>query len=62
MGSTVTKHHRSAEGYYAALKAAGFTVDDVREACPQRAHFHDDADFERRERIPLFLLMAARKP
>lgn len=34
----------------------------LRESEPVRTHFHTDADFERRQRIPLFLFLAARKP
>lgn len=62
MGSSVTKYHRTVEQYYAALTGHGFVVEALRESEPVRTHFHTDADFERRQRIPLFLFLAARKP
>lgn len=62
MGSKVTKYHRTVEQYHRALTAAGFVVEALRESEPVRAHFRTDADFERRQRIPLFLFFAASKP
>lgn len=61
MGDEVTKYHRTVEGYFTALQAAGFTVESLRESHPQRALFTDDALYARRQRIPLFLFLAARK-
>jgi SAM-dependent methyltransferase len=61
IGSRVLKYHRTVEDHFLALQSCGFEVETLREARPERAHFQDDADFERRQRIPLFLVMSARK-
>jgi SAM-dependent methyltransferase len=62
MGGRVVKHHRTVEDYFAAVQAAGLVVEALREARPRREHFPDEALFNRRKRIPLFLIVAARKP
>lgn len=62
MGSEVIKFHRTVEDYFSALQHAGFTVEQLRESRPRREMFTDPELYERRTRIPLFLLLAARKP
>jgi SAM-dependent methyltransferase len=62
MGGTVQKYHRTIEDYFRLLRGAGFLVEDLREAHPQREHFQDLDTYERRKRIPLFLILGARKP
>ena len=56
------KYHRAVEDYFAALQRAGFVVEQLREARPRREHFQDTETYERRKRIPLFLILAALKP
>jgi SAM-dependent methyltransferase len=60
LGGEVVKHHRTVEAYFGALRAAGFAVDELREGRPDRAHLGPE-EHARRARIPLFLLLAARK-
>jgi SAM-dependent methyltransferase len=62
MGATVTKYHRTLQELWDQLRAAGFVVDDLREGRPRRASFSDEAEYERRRRIPLFLIIAAHRP
>jgi len=62
LGGQVRKYHRTIEDYYLGLQRAGFTVESLREACPHREHFAQEETYVRRMRIPLFLLMAAKKP
>ncbi|MDZ8053196.1 MAG: class I SAM-dependent methyltransferase [Aulosira sp. ZfuVER01] len=62
LGGTVQKYHRTVEDYFHLLNEAGLIVEDLREARPQREHFQDLQIYERRKRIPLFLMFAARKP
>lgn len=62
MGGTVQKYHHTVEDYFTGLQQAGFYVEQLRESKPQRELFLDEATYERRQRIPLFLLMAGRKP
>lgn len=62
MGGPVIKHHRTIEDYFAAAQTAGLQVEALKEARPRRDKFSDEALFNRRCRIPLFLIVAARKP
>jgi SAM-dependent methyltransferase len=62
MGGSVVKHHRTVEDYFSAVQSAGLIVQALREARPRREHFMDESLFNRRNRIPLFLIIAARKP
>lgn len=62
LGGHARKYHRTVEDYFAGLQRAGFVVERLRESSPQREHFQDAATYERRKRIPLFLLLTGRKP
>jgi SAM-dependent methyltransferase len=62
LGGTVQKYHRTVEDYFYLLQEAELSIEDLREARPQQEHFHDEQTYERRKRIPLFLILAARKP
>lgn len=61
LGSEVIKYHRTIEDYFSGLQDAGFQVQALREASPDRSHFKDDATYQRRKRIPLFLIIAAQR-
>ncbi|MBY0115781.1 class I SAM-dependent methyltransferase [Paenibacillus sp. FSL L8-0435] len=61
LGGSVKKMHRSIESYYMALQRAGFHVEHLRESAPQRAYFVNEETYLRRQRIPLFLFLGARK-
>lgn len=61
LGSTVKKFHRTVEDYFAALQRAGFLVEQVRESRPDELLFSSRETYERRRRIPLFLMMKGYK-
>lgn len=61
MGSQVTKYHRTIENYFTGLQRANFTVEQLREPQPQREFIQDEQLYNRRLRIPLFLVVAARR-
>jgi SAM-dependent methyltransferase len=61
LGGTVQKYHRTVEEYFGMLQHAGFTVEQLRESRPRRDQFQDEATYERRRRIPLFLFLAGRR-
>jgi len=61
LGGEVVKIHRTVEDYFLTLQATGFTVETLREARPDPAHFTDPAEYERRKRIPLMLFLVGRK-
>jgi SAM-dependent methyltransferase len=59
-GSTVIWHHRTIEDYLRTLIEAGFHLDAVRECEPDEGLLAgDEAELERRRRVPLVLLIAA---
>lgn len=59
LGNTVTWYHRTIEGYVAALTRAQFAITTLRECAPRHDRFEGDmAEFARRRRVPLFLLLA----
>ncbi len=61
MGGNVRKYHRTVEDYFVSAQQAGFTIEHLREGHPQREYFVTDETFQRRKRIPLFLMMSLRK-
>ena len=61
LGAQVVKHHRTIEDYFTAVQQAGFAVTGLRESRPDRRLFLDQATYDRRLRIPLFLFVAAEK-
>lgn len=54
-------YHRTIENYFVGLQRAGFVVESIHEAEPQREFFEDDYTYKRRQRIPLFLIIASQK-
>jgi len=61
LGGHVVKYHRTVEHYFSALQQAGLQVTSLREAEPVRERFLSAETFERRQRIPLFLILSGRK-
>jgi SAM-dependent methyltransferase len=59
LGGEVQKYHRTVEDYFAAMRSAGFAVAALREACPRPESFSDRETYERRKRIPLFLILSS---
>jgi SAM-dependent methyltransferase len=62
LGGTVQKYHRTIEDYFCLLQTTGFQIEELREAQPKRDYFYDTQTYERRKRVPLFLILSARKP
>jgi SAM-dependent methyltransferase len=58
LGARSVWHHRTIEDYVYELRRAGFELTNLRECAPLRERFDDEAEFERRRRIPLILLLA----
>jgi SAM-dependent methyltransferase len=59
LGGEVIKYHRTIETYLAAVQQAGLVLETLREANPRPDHFTDPSEYERRRRIPLFLLLSS---
>lgn len=63
LGAEVLFYHRTIEEYFTAVRSAGFEITALRECAPNRAAFAaNTAEYDRRRRIPLFLLLTARQP
>ena len=57
----VIKYHRTMEEYFSLLQQTGFTITNIKEATPNQTYFQSTEEYERRLRIPLFLLFSCRK-
>lgn len=62
IGEDVVKYHRTIEEYFISLQRVGFEVQALREGTPLRENFESEEEYERRKRIPLFLLFSCKKP
>ncbi|WP_409253773.1 class I SAM-dependent methyltransferase [Bacillus sp. SCS-153A] len=61
MSHSVVKYHRTIEDYISLALSAGFKVSNLKEAAPKKEAFADDGEYERRSRIPLFLILHLQK-
>jgi SAM-dependent methyltransferase len=62
MGGSVWWHHRTIEEYVVAFQEAGFALTALSECAPRRDRFDgEESEYERRRRMPLFLLLAGRR-
>jgi SAM-dependent methyltransferase len=57
----VVKYHRTVEEYFQLLKQVGFKIHDLREGAPRLEHIDSDSEYQRRMRIPLFLMFSCEK-
>jgi SAM-dependent methyltransferase len=61
LSGEVVRYHRTIEEYFGIVQNAGFVVKSIRESCPRREQFTDEATYEQSKRIPLFLFLDAHK-
>ncbi len=61
MGKRVIKYHRTVEEYCRVIKQSGFIIESIKEGCPQRDDFLTTGEYERRKRIPVFLIFRVTK-
>ncbi|MFJ7406096.1 MULTISPECIES: class I SAM-dependent DNA methyltransferase [unclassified Lysinibacillus] len=61
INKNIVKYHRTVEEYFQLLKHAGFTMRDMREGMPTIENFSSESEFQRRMRIPLFLMFSCEK-
>lgn len=57
----VIRYHRTTEEYFTLLQQAGFTITNLKAATPNQIYFESEEGYERRLRIPLFLLFSCKK-
>jgi SAM-dependent methyltransferase/predicted acetyltransferase len=62
LGHEVLKYHRTLDDYLDLVQNSGMLLERVRESRPSRENFQSEEEYQRRLRIPLFLMIAARKP
>ncbi|MDZ5471638.1 class I SAM-dependent methyltransferase [Bacillus sp. 31A1R] len=61
IGEKVVKYHRTIEEYFTTLQKAGFIIENLHEGAPDRRFFDSQEEYNRRKRIPLFLIVKCRK-
>lgn len=61
LGDHVIKYHRTIDDYFHLLSESGFKIDDLKESKPEKKYFDSEEEYQRRMRIPLFLLFKAKK-
>ncbi|MEL6835993.1 MAG: methyltransferase domain-containing protein [Bacteroidota bacterium] len=61
IGKEVIKYHRTLEEYVRLIQKSGFALEEIRESKPARANFAEQTEYDRRMRIPLFLLFKVRR-
>ncbi|MEO7033902.1 MAG: methyltransferase domain-containing protein [Polyangiaceae bacterium] len=62
LGATFRKYHRTLEDQVAAVQRAGFVLTHLRESRPRRELHPDASEYQRRSRIPLFLVLGGQLP
>ncbi len=62
LGKEVVKYHKTLEEYVQLLMEAGFRISQIRESKSHPSRFINPAQYERRMRIPLFLMFRVEKP
>ncbi|MGM7700726.1 class I SAM-dependent DNA methyltransferase [Pseudalkalibacillus sp. Hm43] len=62
MDQMVTKYHRTTEQYITEILQAGFQLEGLKEGTPDERFFSQTEEYERRSRIPVVLILSARKP
>ncbi len=58
---TVRKYHRTVESHFAIFQEAGFSIEALREGKPIPDRFVSVETFRRRNRLPRYLIMKAKK-
>ncbi|MCA0970201.1 methyltransferase domain-containing protein [Halobacillus litoralis] len=61
IGESVVKFHRTIEAYVSLAARSGFVIEGLSEAEPKEDMFQEREEYERRQRIPLFLILSCRK-
>lgn len=61
LGKDVVKHHKTLEQYWQIIKEANFDVVEIRESKPEESHFKSKEEYQRRLRIPLFLMFKIKR-
>lgn len=61
IGENVVKYHRTIEDYFNSLQKAGFIIDKLAEGKPSENYFDSVEEYNRRLRIPLFLMFSCKK-
>lgn len=56
IGKEVVKYHKTIEDYFKLFKSAGFQLSELRESKPAKSNFSSQEEYERRSRIPLFMM------
>lgn len=61
IGKEVIKYHRTITNYFQLFKNTGFELVELEESKPLKKYFKDLKEYERRRRIPLFMIFKLKK-
>ena len=61
IGKEVVKYHRTIAEYFQLFEETGFKVVKVEESKPKKSNFTNQLEYERRNRIPLFMFFKLKK-
>jgi len=61
IGKKVVKYHKTLEEYFQLSKNAGFEILDMRESKPIESNFEVKEEYERRMKIPLFIIFKLKR-
>jgi SAM-dependent methyltransferase len=61
MEHSVVKYHRTIEEYLSTALYCGFTIKGMKEGKPDQKFFSKEEEYQRRQRIPLFLILSLQK-
>lgn len=61
IGKKVVKYHKTLEEYWQIIRKIDLEIVELRESKPQKLNFESEEEFQRRKRIPLFLIFKLRK-
>ena len=57
----VIKYHKTIEEYWSLIKKSGFEILEIKESKPRKSNFEDESEYDRRKRIPLFMIFKLKK-
>ncbi len=61
LGKKVVKYHKTLGEYWKIIKESSFEVIEIRESKPQQLNFKNIEEYQRRMRVPLFLIFKLKK-
>jgi len=61
IGKNVVKYHKTLQDYWTIINKSNLEIIDLKESKPKKSNFDTKEEYERRMRIPLFLMFKLKK-